>query len=465
MTRPGTLNRIITGIAGNAVAIFQRIEARGGPIPDGPVLVTANHPNSLLDPLIVFRVAGRPTRPLAKAPLFEQAILGAVLRAIGGLPVFRKQDDPGQMHRNEQTFDAAIAALKDGDAIQIFPEGRSHSEPGLAVMKTGAARIALNAECAADWKLGLRIVPVGITYRRKSLFRGSALAVMGEPFRIGGLRTAFEADPVQAARDLTDRIAAGIETVTLNLASHEDLDLIETADRLYAREKGVHTWRERDGMGDRLPRLRLFARGLAWLRANDPDRHRRLEHAVRRYRTSLALHGAHDADVPPEYETGSVLAWVVREMLALLLLFPLAIVGMILWAPAWWAPRAVVALVKPDFEAIATYKLATGFFAVPITLIAVTMLAWHSGGPIPGIAALIATPITGLAAIAIFERWTRVHEDVRVFFRAMTHRRGKDRLATLRSSLAAEFDEILERLTAETREPDAAGVANLITSD
>ena len=66
-----------------------------------------------------------------------------MLRALGGLPVYRKQDDPAQMHRNDETFRRAIDALKDGDAVQIFPEGRSHSEPGLVELRTGAARIAL----------------------------------------------------------------------------------------------------------------------------------------------------------------------------------------------------------------------------------------------------------------------------------------------------------------------------------
>ena len=56
-----------------------------------------------------------------------------------------------------------------------FPEGRSHSEPGLIELRTGAARIALGAEAQSNWQLGLQIVPAGITYRRKSLFRGQAL--------------------------------------------------------------------------------------------------------------------------------------------------------------------------------------------------------------------------------------------------------------------------------------------------
>jgi 1-acyl-sn-glycerol-3-phosphate acyltransferase len=446
--KPG-LDRIITRLAGRAVSVFHRVECRGGPVPDGPVLITANHPNSLLDPLIVFRASGRVARPLAKAPLFEQAILGTVLRALGGLPVYRRQDDPAQVHRNDQTFSAAIAALHAGDAVQIFPEGRSHSEPSLAEMRTGAARIALAAEEAAGWQLGLRIVPLGITYRGKALFRGRALAVVGEAFPVARFRALHESDPTEAVRALTDEIAAAIQKVTLNLSNHEDLELIETAERLYAREKGLRRWRERDELAERLPRLQFFANGLAWLRARDPDRHGRLERLVRRYHRALALFGAAEADVPPTYETGAVVRYVIREAFALALLLPFAIAGAIIWAPAWWAPRATVRMVRPEFEAIATYKLATSFLVVPLTLAAIAMLAWWLGSGWIALIAVVAAPLCGLAAIAWRERRERVREDARVFFRVLSNRRSADRLAALRSALVAEFGDVLERMESE----------------
>jgi len=437
---------MITRLAGWAAGVFTRIEVQGGPIPEGPVLVVANHPNSLLDPLIVFRAAGRPTRPLAKAPLFEQAMVGSVLRALGGLPVYRKQDDPAQMHRNDDTFSAAIDALRQGDAIQIYPEGRSHSEASLVPLRTGAARIALAAESAAGWTLGLRIVPIGLNYRRKSLFRGHALAVIGEPFDVHAFRDPYEADPVNGVRALTDRIADRLEDVTLNLAKSDDLDLIETADRLYVREKGLQGFRQRDDLAQRMPRLQIFARGLAWLRANDPDRHHRLERSVRSYQRALALFGSSEADVPRRYEFASVLRYLLRESFWLVLGLPFALAGSLVWLPAVLAPRAVLPIIRPEFEAIATYKLATGFFAVPITCLLVALAAWRIFGLWTAPVAAVVALLLGFAALAWHERWRRVREDLRVFARAMVRRRDVDRHATLRAALTAEFDQVLDLL-------------------
>jgi len=106
-----------------AVNHFYEVGCIGQPVPDGPILVIANHPNSVMDALIVMRVARRPVRPLAKAPLFEDALMGHLLRGLGALPVFRPQDYPDETWKNEGTFKAAEEALLDGEAVLIFSEG------------------------------------------------------------------------------------------------------------------------------------------------------------------------------------------------------------------------------------------------------------------------------------------------------------------------------------------------------
>ncbi len=438
-----------------ATGVFFRVERRGDPLPSGPVLVVSNHPNSLVDPLVVFRIGGRVSRPMAKAPLFDHALLGPVLRALGGLPVYRRQDDPSQMNKNEGTFDAAVAALRAGEAVQIFPEGKTHSDPALAPIRTGAARIALRAEEEAGWDLGLRIVPVGLTYRRKAVAGGSVVAQTGRPLVPAGLRTLYEADPQEAVRRLTDQIGQALEKLTLNFAETEDRELVEVAERMYAREKGLTAWRARQSLGDRLPRLREFARGLAWLRVHDPERHRRVIDSVRRYAKLLGVLGAGDAEIPRRYRTRKVLWYIVTKGIVLGLTMPVALAGIVLWWIPYHLPRLTVGRLRPAYEAISTMKLATVMLAFPAFLAGYSAVAWWFGGTWWALGVGIGAAICGLVAWWWKLRWDDAREDVRLFLRVLGRRKSRDRLAAERRRLVTEFDELARLRDAETREGGA----------
>ena len=445
------LPRIITKLVGWAVALFYHVERSGPRLPDGPVLVAANHPNSLIDPVVIFHTAGRPTRPLAKAPLFEQALVGTVLRGLGGLPVYRKQDAPELMHLNERTFDAAIAALMDGGAVQIYPEGRSHSEPSLSPLRTGAARIALMAEERSGWSLGLRIQPVGLTYVRKSAFRGRAVAAFGEPIDVAPFRRAYEEDEREAAHELTAVIQMALEQLTLNFDHPEDQDLVDVAERLYARQKRLAKPREREPMAERLPRLHRFAAGVRWLRANDPERFQALSADVRRYRRLLTLFGVSEGDVPRRYRLGRVLLYSARQMLLLTLVLPVALVGFALWfIPLKWS-EWVVPRFRPELDQVATYKLSSALVGFPLWLALMVVGTWLSVGTRPALLVLLALPLTGMAAIAWRDRQAAVREDVRVFRRARRLSRSRDRLAEQRQHLVDEFDALTEEWGAYRR--------------
>jgi len=445
--------RFATGFLGWAASVFSRIEIVGGPVPPGPVLVTPNHLNALMDPLVIFRVAGRSTSPLAKAPLFDQRILGGILRALGGLPVYRRQDDPSQMGRNEETFRGAIDALHRGAAIQIFPEGKSHSEPSLETLRTGAARIALRAEAEREGGLGVQIVPIGLTYEGKQRFRGRVLAEIGAPIAVAPWMARYHEDEVSAAKELTEEIARRLREVTLNLEHAEDLGLLVAAARLYTREKGLHRWREREAMADHVPRLRRLAGHLEWLRAQDLPRHDRLAAAVREYEHIARFAGAREGDVPPGYRATAVARYLVREGGALLLGLPLALIGTVVWYPTWLAPQWVVPRIGPNPDPVATYKLATGMFVAPITVAAVVVAGWWIWGWVGALLCGIAAPILGLIALSWRERWSRVSEDVGLFFAILLRPRLRARVAERRRELVAEFDSILEERGMEPGDP------------
>jgi 1-acyl-sn-glycerol-3-phosphate acyltransferase len=181
----GFLSRLArTAVRRLARVYYPNIEITGGGrIPAaGPLLLAANHQNSMLDPVMVGIVARRPVRFLAKGPLFQIPIFGNILHALGMMPAYRRSDDPLQAHRNLESLGQAAARLKQGEAVGIFPEGKSHDAPRLEQVKTGAARMAIQA--VREGAVGLKLVPIGLNYECKEMFRSAVWIRVGEPIDV-----------------------------------------------------------------------------------------------------------------------------------------------------------------------------------------------------------------------------------------------------------------------------------------
>lgn len=441
------ISRFALSAAVWAVERFYDVGRIGSPIPNGPIIVIANHPNSLMDGLIVMKAAGRMIRPLGKAPLFEQPLLGHILRGLNALPIYRPQDYPGETWRNESTFEAAVTALHGGDAILIFPEGLTHSQMRLAPLKTGAARLAFEAEESASWQLGLKVVPVGLTYQRKHAFRGRVAVSVGPPVDVSRWREARERDGWAAVESLTEALRQALERVTLNVSTRRDRALVETAEKLYAAEKRLTSPRRREGLAPRLPRLQRFASGLAALRVADPDRYQRLAAEVQAYRNRLALLGVSEGDLPSRFPARAVIRYVIVQGIILTLVTPLALAGTLAWYLPYRSPRLSLSLYRPALEVVATVKLATAILAFPLTYAVWLGLAWWLGGMrvLVGTATLL--PLIGLMALVWRDRWSAVREDARIWWRALRAKRLREEMVRRRRELVREFDELAHVVT------------------
>ena len=134
-------------------------------VPTGrSLLFVANHPNALLDPLVLRVGLGLPVRFLGKSTLFKNPLSRLTMESFGGIPVYRPRDAAaggGDTSQNEKTFALCREALSRGEPMALFPEGTSHSDPELRPFKTGAARIALSARAAYGPSLALAGPPPG----------------------------------------------------------------------------------------------------------------------------------------------------------------------------------------------------------------------------------------------------------------------------------------------------------------
>ncbi len=198
----------------------------------GGCIVVFNHV-SHVDPLIAAHFVydhGRLPRYLAKSGLFKNRVLGFFLTAAGQIPVERLTKSA------VGAYDAAVAAVRHGECVVVYPEGTLTRDPAQWPMtgKTGAARIALETGCpvipVGQWGPQQLLAPYAM---RPHLFpRKHVTMRAGDPVDLSDL-VALPRTP-EVVQQATDRI---MEALTEQVA--EIRGEVAPAERFDPRRAGV----------------------------------------------------------------------------------------------------------------------------------------------------------------------------------------------------------------------------------
>ncbi|MBI5688715.1 MAG: 1-acyl-sn-glycerol-3-phosphate acyltransferase [Verrucomicrobia bacterium] len=435
---------------------YPRIEVTGGElIPrTGPVLLAANHPNSLIDPVLLGIAAGRPVRLMAKAPLFDIPVFGAALRAAGMVPAYRGTDDSRQVTRNLESLAAAARQLREGVVMGIFPEGRSHDAPQLALVRSGAARLAMAA--VQQGAPGLQVVPVGINYERKERFRTAVWIKVGRPIHAENWLRQHGGDEHRAMRALTQELDARLRHCVVHLNDAAWEPLLGDVEALLPPPPGVRGWLGRVRAGATLATLhrrKRAADAINHFQQADPER---AAAAARR----VAAHAAalREAGVAAD---ARVLAWRGPALAAVMLRdglgMALAAIGCLPGLLHHLLPYALVRLVAGRLE-------GSGRMVVALTRLGLSLpiyAAWYafvwwrlSLYFLPWVAWtwVLAMPLAGVLALA----WIRgLRRTAPLWWAEARLLRDRRRAETLRQEHAA-VGRLLEQFASEAKLPLAA---------
>lgn len=205
---------------------FRRISVSGTPYTGPSALWASNHQSGIVDPALMFGIAPVPLRPVSKHTLFSHPFMKPLLAATRSIPVRRTQDmmieavahkqalERGASEKewrasaNSDAFQAVADALLEGDRILIFPEGISHDLPYLQKLKTGIARMALQAMAHAKTAdFGIVLQPVAIDYFEKDEYRSDIAVHYCEPIAVTSSETPVEDLMVALEHSILDALA------------------------------------------------------------------------------------------------------------------------------------------------------------------------------------------------------------------------------------------------------------------
>ena len=402
----------------------------------GPVVIAANHHNALVDAMLIVASVPRRIVPLAKAPLFQHPLIGPFLKLVGAVRVHRRVDgaDP---HDNAAMFASAVAALRAGGALLIFPEGVSQPRPTLMPLRTGAARIVLSA--AAEG-VAAALVPVGLVFDEPGTFRAAtALLSVGPPVVADDVVRQYVDAPEAAVRALTERLADAIRAQIVEAEDHHTLELLATLERAWRHERGDLG---RVDAGASLAWRRDVMRAARALAERAPGRVAAFRRHLEGYAERLRESGLSDGQLGQRYTARLVTRYALTNALNLVVMLPLALGGMLAHAAPYALTDVAARRLVTTAEEEATDKMAAGLVLYPLCWVVEGWLVWRWGGARTLAAFAVLLVPSGLVALAWRERLARVGRQARAFARFIVDRRAARGLLAERRALVEEAEAL-----------------------
>lgn len=181
------LRKLIVWSLRRLFRLIMKLEVSGiENVPPGGALIVASNHNTNWDVIPMQLSLPRVIFFMGKAELFKFPLVDIVFRSCGAFPVYRGEKDAWAMRH-------ARKVLVCEQTLGMFPEGHRSKGQGLALAKTGTARLAIEADCP--------ILPMIIT--------GSDQFFKSFPHRarvaVAFLPPLFPTPP-ESAQELTDRL-------------------------------------------------------------------------------------------------------------------------------------------------------------------------------------------------------------------------------------------------------------------
>ncbi len=224
------LYRILRFIIGNGMRLYYReikVKGKNELNQNGPMIIVANHPNTLIDAWIIAYHIKKPVYYLTKGTFFNNSFKKWILGKLYMIPINRPMDSKTLGVDNRTSFEACYEVLENGGTLVIFPEGNSMMENTLRDLKTGAARIALEVQKRNKIKESIKICPIGFFYSKGHRFRSSVLANVGKAFKIETFVSKYVDEPSETAKLLTNEIRVAIENLIIGTDNQNQEIFIE----------------------------------------------------------------------------------------------------------------------------------------------------------------------------------------------------------------------------------------------
>lgn len=330
---------------------------------NGRFIFAPNHRNALLDAFSILYITpkGKTSSFLARADLFKKPLMAKVMRFSKIMPAFRMRDGFEHLTKNNDTFNESVDVLLHNQALCIFPEGNQEIEERLRPLVKGIFRVALNAEQTKIDHQPVYIVPVGINYGDIEKCGKHLVIKIGPPINIAEYKQAYEENPTQTLNNLRQKLSRRMQRLSYHIDNETYYNIIKKSVD-YSYVKALQIRKIKLTLLSKLRSKQIIAKNLCSLANECPEKMEQLRELCLKYEDQLQTENLQNRNITSQLK----LPVMIMKSLLVLLLSPLAIIGLIANALPFFSPVLIRKALKVDFIGFhSSIQFALGLISFP----------------------------------------------------------------------------------------------------
>lgn len=389
-----------------------------------PTLVAPNHPNTMIDPVMMASIMPGWIHFLANYGLFKHPISKFLMtKVFFSIPVKRPKDvAPGEIINNLSTIKNCSKVLGNGGTIFMGPEATSYTYRRVRPLKDGIARIALTAAKSQRFKSNLVILPIGTNYSDPTLFRSEIILQVGEPIYLDDFKDDYKKNKSATSEKVLKILKTKLESLSIHTEDEIESQFLTWLETIGKSEGYFNTFEKQlEFDKERIPSIRK-------MRNEKVNEFQGLWHQTYTYFNDLKQIDSDDFSVKNKNNSSSSILNII--------LFPFYFLGKMMNIQ-WFSPLFVFDKLRLYRGYSSMIKVLTGVIIIPlVTMLFFTIIAILSSFKY-AVAYLILSLVLGL--------FVRPYERRKVKFQKQKNfeqSSNKEAIIRQRRSLVAKLKEI-----------------------
>jgi hypothetical protein len=307
----------------------------------GSTIYVSNHPASFMDPLVVASFRNPIVFFMTRSDVFTP-VTKPLLWLVHMLPIYRQQDGGDTKDLNKNTFRAATKVLASGRNLLIFGEGFTDDVfiRRLKPIKKGAARIGFDSLESLNWKKKIYIAAVGNNYTEPNTMRSEILIATSKKICLNDFKEEYLLNPQKVITEVT-RLVENMMKEEITHIENEDWSEFHEQIMMITR-KGMNASSVNKNLS--LQKRWKYSQHLAsWLNENQEaslDLQPLKDELSQYFKLLKKLKLKDEFVYQKQNQSGHISR--VREIFKMIVLFPLAVLGFIHCAPAYFPVKRFV---------------------------------------------------------------------------------------------------------------------------